>query len=104
ADGEPRVTALVPELTVWFAPAWTKTGVCGAALTVRVAAMVVAEPAVLVKTARNSLPVWPVAAVKEEVVDVGAGMLLQEGPTLVLSCHCTVGVGVPLATAVKLAV
>jgi len=30
--------------------------------------------------------------------------LLQEEPPLVLTCHCTVGVGVPLAAAVKLTV
>ena len=51
-----------PEL---FALAWTNAGAWLAGLTVRVAALLVAVPAELVKTARYSLPLWLVAAVKE---------------------------------------
>ena len=41
------------------------------------------------------------AAVKLYVVDVAERMLLKFAPPSVLTCHCTVGVGSPLAKAVK---
>jgi hypothetical protein len=37
------------------------------------------------------------------VVLVAPEMSLKEPPPFVLSCHCTVGAGLPLAAAVKLA-
>jgi hypothetical protein len=73
-------------------------------LTVNVAAFVVAVLQVLVKTARYWLPFCEsVKLVKLSVVLVAPLTLLQEPPLLVLTCHCTVGDGVPLALAVKLA-
>ena len=41
---------------------------------------------------------------KDSVVLVAPGISLQLVPLLVLTCHCTVGVGVPVADAVKVAV
>ena len=90
--------AVEPALTVTF------TGlvvITGPAVTVRVAAVVVALPTVLVKTARYSLPVWPTAAVKLSVVAVAPAMLLNVAPPSVDTCHCTVGAGLPEAAAVK---
>jgi hypothetical protein len=43
------------------------------------------------------------AVVKEYVVEVAPEMFVQVVPS-VLDCHCTVGVGEPLAAALKLAV
>src|SRR6185437_3984516 len=80
-------------------------GATVAALTVRVAAVVVALPALLVKTARYSLLFWLVCVlVSVSVVLVAPTILLKLPPPSVLICHCTVGVGVPLADAVKVAV
>jgi hypothetical protein len=42
--------------------------------------------------------------VKLSVVDVAPDMFVKLVPPFVLCCHCTVGVGVPLAAAVKVAV
>ena len=65
------------------------------------AAVVVALPAELVNTARKRRPLSGAAAVKLYVVDVADGMLLKFAPPSVLTCHCAVGVGSPLAKAVK---
>ena len=43
-------------------------------------------------------------AVKLRVAMVAPGMSLKVLPPSVLTCHCTVGVGLPLAAAVKVAV
>src|SRR5205814_600926 len=73
-----------------------------ATLTVSVAKFVVAVAHELVNTARYFLPVSAVTAVKLSVVDVAPGMSLNPDP--VSTCHCTVGAGLPVADAVKLAV
>ena len=70
--------------------------------TVSVAALVVAVLQEFVKTARYCLPLSADVAVKVSVVEVAPGMSLN-GPPLD-TCHCTVGAGVPLAAAVKVAV
>ena len=67
------------------------------------AAVVVAVPTVLVKTARYRLPDSAAVAAKLRAVEVAPERLPYEVPPLVLTCHCTPGVGVPLAAAVKLA-
>ena len=76
----------------------------GPVFTVNVAAVVVAAPHVSVNTARYWFPFWPALVVKLNVVDVAPVMLLNVVPPLVLTCHCTVGVGCPLAPAVNVAV
>ena len=74
----------------------------GAEFTVSVAAVVVAVPTEFVNTARYCLPLSPAAAVKLYVVLVAPLITDQLGP-LRLS-HRTMGVGVPLAAAVNVAV
>ena len=77
----------------------------GAKFTVSVAAVVVAEFTLLVNTARYWLPFCAaVTAGTDNVADVAPVTLLNVVPPLVLICHCTVGVGFPLAVAVKVAV
>ena len=73
-------------------------------LTVSVAAVVVADPAELVNTARYWLPFSDNVVVKLRVVEVAPETLLNVAPPSVLTCHCTVGVGEPVAAAVKVAV
>ena len=90
--------AVCPALTV------ASVGFCviaGAWVTVSVAAVVVAEPTVLVNTARNWLPFCATRVVNVNVVLVAPAMFENVAPPLVLSCHCTVGVGLPLAAAVN---
>ena len=76
----------------------------GVAFTVSVAAVVVAVPALFVNTARYWFPLCDKAVVKLSVVEVAPEMLLNVAPLFVLTSHCTVGVGEPVAAAVKLAV
>jgi hypothetical protein len=76
----------------------------GAGFTVRVAGVVVAVPAELVNTARYWFPFCDKAVVKLRVVEVAPETLLNVVPPSVLTCHCTVGVGEPVAAAVKVAV
>ena len=92
---------MAPAVTVVFAGFVVTTG---PAVTVKVAAVVVAEPALLVNTARYWLPFCAAAAVKDNVVDVAPATLVKVTPPSALTCHCTVGVGFPLAAAVKVAV
>src|SRR5215831_6025785 len=68
---------------------------------VSVAAVVVAVPQLLVNTARYLFPLTAgeTATVKE--VLLAPGMSLNVAPPLVLTCHCTVGAGLPLAAAVN---
>jgi len=73
-------------------------------LTVSVAAVVVADPAELVNTARYWLPFCDKVVVKLRVVEVAPETLLNVVPPSMLTCHCTVGVGEPVAAAVKVAV
>src|SRR5271166_4710107 len=97
--------AVWPAVTVWLA-GWVVTeGANWAVLTVRVAALVVAVPTLLVNTARYSSPFWAVVVLlRVRVVLVAPVMSLKVEPLSVLTCHCTVGVGLPLAAAVKVAV
>src|SRR3989441_13195564 len=76
----------------------------GAAFTVSVAAVVVAVPAEFVNTARYRFPLCDKTVVKLSVVEVAPETLLNVTPPSVLTCHCTVGVGEPVAAAVKVAV
>jgi hypothetical protein len=76
----------------------------GAGFTVSVAAVVVAVPEEFVNTARYWFPFCDNAVVKLRVVEVPPERLLNVTPPSVLTCHCTVGVGEPVAAAVKLAV
>ena len=75
----------------------------GAEFTVSVAAVVVPEPTEFVNTARYCLALSPATVVKLYVVLVAPLISVQVVP-LMLLCHCTVGVGVPLAAAVNVAV
>jgi hypothetical protein len=49
-------------------------------------------------------PFCDVLAVKLSVVEVAPPTLVNVVPPSVLTCHCTVGVGEPVAAAVKVAV
>ncbi len=73
-------------------------------MTVSVAAFDVALPAELVNTARYSLPDSDSVAVPDRVVEVAPDTLLHVVPPSVDTCHWTVGVGVPDAAAVNVAV
>ena len=67
----------------------------------RVATDVVAVEHPLVNTARNSDPDCDGVGEKASVVLVAPGTFANAAPPLVLTCHWTVGVGLPLAAAVK---
>jgi hypothetical protein len=70
-----------------------------------VAAVVVADPLPLVNTARNFVPFWPAKTLgMVRVVVVAPATLLKVAPPSVENCHCTVGVGVPFAAAMNVAV
>jgi hypothetical protein len=75
----------------------------GTEFTVTVAAVVVAELTELVNTARYSFPFCEAVVVKVRVVAVAPDTLLNVTPPSVLTCHCTVGVGLPVAAAVNVA-
>ena len=97
--------AVWPAVTVWLAGWAVIEGANWAVVTVRVAALVVAVPTLLVNTAWYSSPFWAVVVLlRVRVVLVAPGMSLKVEPPSVLTCHCTVGVGLPLAAAVKVAV
>src|SRR5208283_2123117 len=101
-------TPLAPALKLAMFPALTASELglaktTGAESTVSVAAVVVAVPALFVNTARNSFAFCTAAAVNPYVAEVAPLTLLNVAPPSVLTCHCTVGAGVPLAAAVKLA-
>jgi hypothetical protein len=81
-----------------------KLVIAGGGTTPNAAAVVVALPTVFVKTARYLFPLCAaVTAVEVNVADVAPPTLLNVTPLSVLTCHCTVGAGLPLAAAVKLA-
>jgi len=86
---------------------WTVTvpegGGGGPAFTVSVATVVVADPAEFVNTARYRLLFCDKAVVKLRVAEVTPETGLNVTPPSVLTCHCTVGVGEPVAAAVKAA-
>ena len=100
---DPPVSMHRPLLAFWSATV-PDGGGGGPELTVSVAAVVVAVPAEFVNTARYRFPFCVDAAVKLSVVEVAPERLLNVIPPSVLTCHCTVGVGEPLAPAVKVAV
>src|SRR5213594_3519011 len=95
--------AVWPAFTVWFTGCVVMVGGVGE-FTVSVAAVVVADPAELVNTARYLLPLCDKVVAKLSVVEVAPERLLKVTPPSVLTCHCTVGVGEPVAAAVKVAV
>ena len=68
------------------------------------AGLVATVPAALVKTALYSSPVKAAEATKVSVADVAPRMFEKLTPPLVLTSHCIVGVGVPLAAAVNFTV
>jgi hypothetical protein len=97
--------AVLPDATVWFAGFVVTVGAVVVVLTVSVAALLVAVPAVFVNTAWYLLPLCAVVtAVNVSVPEVAPETLLKVVLPLGLTCHCTVGGGVPLAAAMKLAV
>jgi hypothetical protein len=69
--------------------------------TVKVPAIVVAEPAELVNTARYLVPFADDVAVKEYVVEVAAAMAVQVLPALIEFHHWADGTGEPDAAALK---
>jgi hypothetical protein len=57
---------------------------------------------VFVNTARYLFPFCAAMVVNVSVVEVAPVTLLKVTPPSMLTCHCTVGAGFPLAAAVKL--
>ena len=76
-------------------------GAAGMELTVNTTALEFTLPARLVHTARYCLLLSAVAVVNDNVPEVAPLILFQFVP-LVLSCHCTVGKGLPLAAELKI--
>ena len=77
-------------------------GVEGIAFTVSVAAFEFTEPLLLVHTARYCLLLSAIVVAKDKVLLVAPVIFVQVVP-LLLTCHCTVGDGVPFAAETKLA-
>ena len=75
----------------------------GVGLTVNVAALEFTVAPAFVHTARYRLLLSAVVGANDKVADVAPVTLAQVVPPFVLTCHCTVGDGVPLAAEVKLA-
>ena len=97
APGTPVVVnSELPQLLVTDTP-----GAAGTMLTVNVAVLEVAVPAMLVHTARYCLLLSAAVVVNDKMLVVAPVMLFQLVP-LVLSSHCTVGAGLPLAAELKL--
>jgi hypothetical protein len=95
---------VVPDATVWLVGFSVTTGGLSAAEpTLNVAEDVVARPKKLEKTASYSLPFCDDDAVNEYVVERAPEMDVKADPPLE-TYHCTVGVGDPVAAAVKDAV
>ena len=82
----------------------TRAVVVAGLITVNVAALEVALPAELLNTAWYRLPFCDRLAVNVNVVEVAPAILLKLTPPSVLTCHWTVGAGVPVAAAVNEAV
>jgi hypothetical protein len=78
-------------------------GAEGMEVTVNVAALEFTVPPMFVHTARYSLLLSAVVVVNDSGLAVAPVMLFQLVPLLVLTCHCTVGAGLPLAAELKLA-
>jgi hypothetical protein len=96
-------TAVWPAVTVWFVGCAVIVGGVGE-FTVSLAAVVTADPPELVNTAWYLFPFCVALAVKLSVVEVAPLRLLNVTPPSVLTCHCTVGAGEPVAPAVNAAV
>jgi hypothetical protein len=92
---------LLPALTLWLAGFAV---IAGGVLTVSVAALVIAVPALLMNTARYWFPFWAAAAVNIRLVEVAPAILLNVEAPLVFTCHCTVGAGLPVPAALKVTV
>jgi hypothetical protein len=75
-------------------------GAAGTAFTVSVAGFELTDPALLVHTARYCLPLRTVVAATVNVRLVAPLIFVHVVP-LVLSCHCTVGAGLPVAAELK---
>jgi hypothetical protein len=75
----------------------------GTALTVSVAALELTVPPMFVHAARYCLLLSAIVVAKVKVLLVAPLILLQLEPPFVLTCHCTVGAGLPLAAELKLA-
>ncbi len=54
-----------------------------------------------VNTALYCLPLSAKAAVNVRLVEVAPTIFTHEPPLFVLTCHCTVGTGIPVASEVK---
>ena len=93
--------AVAPTPTVVSA-GWAE--MLGALCTVRLTALVVVEPTVFVNTAWYCAPSSAVLVLKLYVVSVAPLMFDQVLAPLAFTCHCTVGAGLPTATALKVAV
>jgi len=74
------------------------------ACTVNVAAVVDVLPAAFVNTALYWFPFCDAVVAKLKVVVVALATFVNVVPPFVLTCHCTVGAGDPVAAAVKVAV
>ena len=77
-------------------------GADGIELTVSVAGFELTTPAIFVHTARYFLLLSATVVANDNVLAVAPLMLFQLVP-FVLSCHCTVGAGPPLADELKIA-
>src|SRR6185295_15533978 len=75
----------------------------GVGLTVNVAALEFTVAPVFVHAALYCLLLSAVVVANDKVPEVAPLTLVHVPPPFVLTCHCTVGVGVPLAADVKLA-
>jgi hypothetical protein len=79
-------------------------GVTFSELIFRLAGLVMTDPTVLVKIVRYSSELFArVVAAVAYLEPVAPGMLDQDAPRLVLTCHWTIGVGFPDAKAAKIA-
>jgi hypothetical protein len=77
--------------------------IIGATSTISVAVAVVALLTEFVNTALYWFPVISVVAARVSVGDVAPVKFANVIPPLVLTCHCTVGAGAPVAAAVNVA-
>ena len=77
--------------------------IIGATETVSVAVVVVALLTEFVNTALYWFPVIPAVTANVNVGDVAPFRFANVVPPLVLTCHCTVGAGAPVAAAVNVA-
>jgi hypothetical protein len=94
--------AVAPAATVTFAGFVVIVGAVFPAVTVRVAAVVVALPDALLKTALYWLPLAAtVVPTTLNIVEFAPARFVKVPPPFVLSCHCTVGAGCPVAAAVN---